>query len=195
MRGPLNEDDIERLEVSARTPKAHREAAATLEAWAAESPPDDETSPAELLNAAAWHLEAVGDLDAALALHRRSVAARGDVPPDKRTYLHGALLRAGLQDEARQLADEVRRSAPSDPEVYAFMAENYELVGDLQQALRWMTIGLRHAELPGEDDDPEDMGYQTVYLLGGRRRVRQALGFPPDDLDELVPPVHPSAYE
>ena len=195
MRGPLNDDDVERLEANARTPEAHRKAAATLEEWATESHPDDETTPAALLTAAAWHLQTAGDRDAALAVLRRSVAAPGDVPPDKRFYLHSGLLGAGLGDEARELAEEVRRSAPSQPDVYSFMAENYELSGDLKQALRWLTLGLRHVELPTDADDLEQMAWQSTYLLRARRRVRKALGFPPDDLDELVPPVAPTTLE
>jgi tetratricopeptide (TPR) repeat protein len=186
VRGPLNDDDIEQLQAGARSPKAHRKAAAELEAWATESHPDDETTPAALLNAAAWHLQKAGDRDAALAVLRRSVAAPGDVVPDKRVYLHSGLLGAGLHEEARELADEVRRLAPSQPDVYAFMAENYELSGDLQQALRWLTLGLRHIDPPAEPDDLEEMAWQSVYLLRARRRVRQTIGFPPDDLDELM---------
>ena len=195
MRGPLSGEDIERLEMNARTPKAHEKAAVTLEAWAEESHPDDETTTAELLNAAALHREFSNERDAALALHRRAMAAPGDVFPDKRWHLHSALLKAGLHDEARQLADEIRRSASEAPHVYVFMAENHEMAGDLRQALRWLTIGLRHVDVPDEESDPEQMDFQSFYLLRSRRRVRQALGFPPDELDELVPPVDPSAYE
>jgi tetratricopeptide (TPR) repeat protein len=195
VRGPLSDDDIEMLEANARTPKAHRKAAATLEAWATESHPDDETSPAAMLTAAAEHLQRAGDRDEALAVLRRSATAPGDVPPDKRCYLHSGLLGAGLHEEARQLAEEVRRSAPSEPDVYSFMAENYELTGDLQQALRWLTIGLRHVELPTDADELEEMAWQSTYLLRARRRVREALGFPPDELDELVPPREPLDLE
>ena len=49
----LTADDIERLEAVARTPAAHRQAAAELTAWAAEEHPDDEVSPADLVSAAA----------------------------------------------------------------------------------------------------------------------------------------------
>ncbi|SFE51685.1 hypothetical protein SAMN05216574_10467 [Blastococcus tunisiensis] len=189
VRGPVDDDDIEELEFSVRKPEDHRRAAATLLAWADEEHPDDEAEPARLLNAAAWHLEQVGERDTALGLYRRSVAARGTVLPDARCYLHAALLRAGLVDEARQLADEVRREAPADLDVYVFMSENHEMAGDLRQAHRWLNIGLRTLELPDPMDVPPDSGHSGYVLLRSRRRVRAALGLPPDDVDDLVPPL------
>src|SRR3954451_15045415 len=61
VRNWLNFDDIEEFEASARTPKAHRRAAAKLSEWAAETNPDDEVTPADLLSAAGWHLDQAGD--------------------------------------------------------------------------------------------------------------------------------------
>ncbi|WP_448627723.1 hypothetical protein [Geodermatophilus sp. URMC 64] len=187
MRGPLSYDDIERLEFSARTPKAHRAAAQTLVTWAEEPhPQDDDVTPAEFLNAAAWHLAAAGDDDAALQMHRRAVAAPGHVEPDARCYLHLALLRAGLRDEADRIADEVRRAAPTSADVYVFMAENYEITGDLKQTHRWLAMGTSRL-LPPEARPPADDDYRALLLLRSRRRIRQQLGFPEDDLDPLVP--------
>jgi predicted Zn-dependent protease len=186
MRRPISFEDVEEFEVTARTPAAHRSAAATLAAWAEESHPDDvEVSPAALLSAAAWHLQEAGDPEEALALHRRSAAAAGDVPPNVRCYLHGALLTAGHLDEARRVADEVRRSGPADVAVYEIIAENYELAGDLKQAHRWLELGA--ARLDRIDDQvPIGSADDAVALLSARRRVRQALGFPLDELDDLV---------
>ncbi|TQN42134.1 hypothetical protein FHU33_1528 [Blastococcus colisei] len=157
-------------------------------AWADEAHPDDETGPARLLNAAAWHLDQVEEHDAALALYRRAVAARGTVLPDARCY-HAALLRVGLVDEARRLSDEVRRTAPADLDVYVFMSENHELAGDLQQAYRWLNMGVRQLELPDRVDVHPSNDYAELVLLRARRRMRESLGFPPDDVDELVPPL------
>jgi hypothetical protein len=112
VRSGLDYDDIEGLEGAARTPKAHRRAAATLPAWAEEVHPDDGVSPAELLSAAGWRLEQAGDTQAALDVHRRTVAAPGPTILDARCALAAALLTAGHEDEARQVADELRRSRP-----------------------------------------------------------------------------------
>jgi tetratricopeptide (TPR) repeat protein len=194
MRGPLSEDDIERLE-QAGTPEAHRSAATTLTAWAEEPHEDDEASTARLLNAAAWHLDQAGDREAALALYRRSVTAPGTVVPDKRCYLHGALLQAGRTDEARRLGNEIRRSVPEDLEAYAFVAENHELAGDVHEAHRWLELGAQRLERDGRTRIRPDGDLAALLLLRARRRVRQNLGFPPDHLDELVPPIDPSVME
>jgi hypothetical protein len=183
MRSWLTFDDIERLEASARTPKAHRKAAATLAEWAREPNPDDEVAPADLLSAAAWHLGQAGDTEASLALHRQAVTAGGTTEPDARCVLHAALLAAGRTDEAEQLADEVRRSRPALG-VLADMAENFDLVGDLQEAHRWAAMGVSRLDLDSVADTED---HEVITLLNVRRHVRQALGFPPDEWDETYP--------
>jgi tetratricopeptide (TPR) repeat protein len=183
MRSWLNVDDIERLEASARTPKAHRRAAATLADWARETNRDDEVTPADLLSAAGWHLDQAGDTEAALTLYRQAVAAGGMTDPDARCVQHAALLAAGRPDEARQVADELRRSRPRISDIAA-MAENFELAGDLEQAHRWAAMGVNRLDL--DDAADTDVDYEVVYLLDVRRRIRQALGFPPDELDETA---------
>ena len=177
----LTADDIERLEAVARTPAAHRQAAAELTAWAAEEHPDDEVSPADLVSAAAWHLEQAGDTEPALTMYRRAVAAEGTTTPDARCLLHAALITAGQLDEAREVADDLRRSGPRIVDI-AHMAEVFELHGDLKQAHRWVAMGVTRLDLAAGSELPED--YEVEVLLNARRRVRQALGFPPDNLDQ-----------
>ncbi len=139
--------------------------------------------------AAAWHRERAGEQAAALDLYRRAVLAPGTAPPDTRCWLHSALLTSGLVDEARQLADVLRREGPSDPMVFEVVGENFEEAGDLVQAHRWFTMGIRHLDIEGLDeltaqDDPFDYS-----LIRARRRVRRLLDLPLDALDELVPPI------
>jgi tetratricopeptide (TPR) repeat protein len=191
VREPVGDDALEKLEASAQTPEDHRDAAATLVAWADEPHAEDDVPPAQLLSAAAWHLETAGDPEHALDLHRRAVEAPGDVVPDARCYLHGALLETGHADEARQLADVIRRSAPTDTDVYLIMGENYALAGDLTQAHRWLTMGAERLE---RTDRPIS-GIGVFHLLRARRRVRDHLGLPADDLDALVPPIGPTTEE
>jgi hypothetical protein len=185
MRSRLDFDDIERLEVSARSQQAHRRAAATLTAWAQETHPDDEVTPADLLSAAAWHLGQAGDTEPSLDLYRRAVTAQGTSQPDARCLLHAALLEAGRLEEARQVADAFRRSHPRIGD-FADMAESFHLAGDLQQAHRWAEMGANRLDLDApEDTENDDVG--VITLLNIRRQVRQELGFPPDELDELRP--------
>jgi hypothetical protein len=180
VRSGLTFDDIERLEVSARTPKAHRRAAATLVEWAHDTNPDDEMTPADLLSAAAWHLDHAGDTEAGLALHREAVTAEGTTSPDARCLLHAALVELGRTDEARQVADELRRSRPGIGALAA-MAENFELAGDLREAHRWAEIGVSRLE---SDTAADADDIDVISLLNVRRSIRRGLGFPPDGLDE-----------
>ena len=179
MRDRLTFDDIERLEASARTPKAHRRAAAQLVEWAQERNPDDEVTTGDLLSAAGWHRDQAGDTDEALSLHRQAVAAEGTTTPDARCTLHAALLTAGRADEARQVADDLRHSRPRLIDI-ASMAENFHLAGDLEQGHRWAAMGVNQLDLDAEDT-VED--YEVITLLNVRRAIRQGLGFPPDELD------------
>ena len=183
MRNTLTFDDIEGLEASARTPQAHRRAAARLTEWAEQQHPDDEVTPADLLSAAAWHLGRAGDTEASLGLYRRAVTAEGTTTPDARSLLHAALLEAGRLDEARQVADDFRRSHPRIADC-ADMAECFEVVGDLEQAHRWAEMGVNRLELDAPED-ADDAESDVITLLDVRRRVREELGFPPDELDEL----------
>lgn len=186
MREPLTTDDIEGLEAWARTPAQHRESARRLVGWAAESHPadDPEATPASLLVSAGWHLEQADDVPGALDLYRRAVTAEGPALPDARCYLHAALVKTGDTAAEREVAEEIRRSRPQDPEVYAFMTEDYELAGDLAAANRWANIGLRVLLGLAEEDEEawDDVG--AVSLLNARARVREGLGFPPDEWDE-----------
>jgi tetratricopeptide (TPR) repeat protein len=185
VRNALIFDDIEALEATHRTPKAHRRAAATLTEWAEQQHPDDEVTPADLLSAAAWHLGQAGDTEASLELYHRAVDAEGTTTPDARCLLHAALLEAGRLDEARQVADDFRRSHPRIADC-ADMAESFHLVGDLEQAHRWAEMGVNRLELDAPED-ADDADVDVITLLNVRRQVRQELGFPPDDLDELGP--------
>jgi hypothetical protein len=182
VRDRVTYDDIERLEASATTPATHRESAARLLAWAEEPHSSDEAMPADLVSAAAWHLDQAGDAERALDLHRRAVTAEGTTTPDARCMLAAALFDAGRDAEARQVAEDLRRSGPRIVDI-AGMAEVFELVGDLKQAHRWVAMGLGRLDLVADDDPLEDV--EVELLFNARRRVRQALGFPPDELDDV----------
>lgn len=190
MRGPLSLDDVDELELAAETPRQRRAAAARLVAWSEERHPEDdaEVTPAMLLAHAGEQLTSVGDHEAALDLYRRATQAEGDVVPDVRCHLHHGLIEAGDLDAARRLAEEVRRSGPADVDVYLLIAEDYEAIGDLVQANRWMNLGLRRLVDELEDPDGPPPDFVAAVFLTARRRVREALGFPPDEFDLMLPP-------
>ena len=177
VREPVTYLDIEHLELSASTAETHQEAAARLLAWVEERHPQDQATPADLVSAAAWHLDQAGDVEGALDLHRRAVTAEGRTTPDARCMLVAALLDAGRPDEAKQVADQLRRTGPRIVD-FAGMAEIFELVGDLPQANRWAAMGMSRLDLIGEADPLEDVDVEL--LLDINRRVRDNLGFPPD---------------
>lgn len=184
MRAPLTLGDLDELEQDAATPEQRRAAAARLAAWAEEMHPDDEEiTPAWMLVRAADLLKAAGDPEAAVPLYRRACEAAGAAPPDARVYLHDALLRSGRTEEARALAEEIRRSRPADLDVFAFTGENYENSGDLEQAHRWYTLGVHRALEDGAAGFGQSV-FAASLLLRARRRVRRALRLPPDDLDD-----------
>jgi predicted Zn-dependent protease len=186
VRRSLTRDEVEDLYARARTPEQHRAAAEKLTAWAEEAHPgDQDVSPAALLVSAGEHLTEAGDLEGAVALFRRAVAAGEHVPPDVRCYLHGGLLRVGDTEAAREIAEELRRERPVDGNVYLFLGENHELAGDLREAHRWLTIGARRAFNEVEDGD-DRAAEDAAGLLMARLRVRHALDLPLDEYDTVV---------
>ncbi len=186
VRRSLTRDEVEELYARARTPEQHRAAAAKLAAWAEEVRPDDQdVSPASLLVSAGEHLTEAGDLEGAVDLFRRAVAAGQHVPPDVRCYLHGGLLRLGDAEAARQIAEELRRERPVDGDVYLVLGENHELAGDLREAHRWLTMGARRA-LDDVEDGDDRAAEDAAGLLMARLRVRHALDLPLDEYDSLV---------
>ena len=186
VRRSLTRDEVEELYARARTPKQHRAAAEKLAAWAEEARPDDQdVSPASLLVSAGEHLTEAGDLEGAVALFRRAVAAGHNVPPDVRCYLHGGFLKLGDVEAARQIAEELRRERPVDGDVYLFLGENHELAGDLREAHRWLTMGARRT-LDDVEDGDDRAAQDAAGLLMARLRVRHALDLPLDEYDSLV---------
>jgi len=189
VRGPLSIDDVDELELDAETPEQRRRAAARLVTWSEEPHPEDDeaVTPAMLLAHAGEQLTTVGDHEAALELYRRAARAEGDVVPDVRCHLHHGLLAVGDVAAARRLAEEVRRSRPRDVDVYALIGEDYEAAGDLVEANRWMNLGLRRLLQDLEEPDEASPDVVVALILTARRRVRQALGFPPDEFDRMPP--------
>jgi hypothetical protein len=187
MRRPRTQDDLEALHHPGQTPDDSRRVAVQLEAWAAEgSRAGDEVTAADLLVAAGEQLVRIGDAHDAVRVLRLAVDTGEPVEPDVRCYLHNALLETGDVDDARTLAEEVRRERPADGDVYLFIGEDHELHGDLRAAHRWLTLGVRQVL---DDTTEDDLSPGAAHLLRARRRVRQRLGMAPDEWDLLVPPV------
>ena len=191
MRRPRTQDDLDGMYRPGQTPDRSRAVARQLEAWATEGTrPGDEVNAAELLVFAAEELTRIGDGQEALRVARLAVETGEAVAPDVRCFLHHALLAVGDVDAARELAGQVRRERPADVDVYLLLGEDYEVHGDLREAHRWLTLGVRRALDDVEDVDDASEGpvvRQAAHLLVARRRVRRQLDMPPDEWDDLAP--------
>lgn len=171
MRSAMTYDDIEEL--------YSQSGGEELLAAAREPHPDDEMTTAQLLVSAGKVFQQAEEHGRALAAFRAAVATGEQTEPDARCYLVGGLLKAGLREEAAELSREVRRSRLQDADSYQFIGESWELVDEPDVAIRWFTAGLLQAERTGATG--------AVHLLSvARPRVRESMGFPPDEYDEMA---------
>lgn len=180
MRAPKTLEDLDRLVVDAELHGRHADLAERLEALAADATPRDDVNRGELLVAAAEQHRLAGDPSRSVALCRQAVADGSALRLDARAHLLAALAQAGEPEEARRVADEFRATKPCAPDVLLFVGEQLELMGDLNAALTWYTRGVLQAVRA------DGAGFIECLLFLGRRRVRQEIGFPPDDFDELA---------
>ncbi|MGH7747098.1 MAG: SEC-C metal-binding domain-containing protein, partial [Candidatus Dormibacteria bacterium] len=119
----------------------------------------------------------LGDLDGAIEALERAIAAGWSPVPDPRCDLAEYHLRAGRRDHGAALLEEVRLATPDDVWLYNSAGVSYQIVGDHQTGLAWLTQGL---ELALSGDDPEDVVAQLTEL---RQESLRALGI--GDTDAL----------
>ncbi|MFP5345571.1 MAG: SEC-C metal-binding domain-containing protein, partial [Actinomycetes bacterium] len=141
--------------------------------------PDDEVTRAELMVEAGQQLALVGDHESALTAYRGAVETGEEVVPDARCFVFSALLTLGHREEAEQLNQELRRARLSQPAAFLFMGEHCEEAGLLDEANRWFTKGVLRWGREGKTAVGR-------VLIQSRWRVRKAIGFPPDEFDELA---------
>ena len=147
--------------------------------WADTLDPESGLNRAALLTSTAQFLGYRDRHDDALVLFLAAVEDGGPVPPDTRLWLADGYLNVGDLDRARALFDEVRHDLPTNPTVYEVVGECWEERSDLEEAHRWFTLGWLRCS---EADDADDQ--EALRLLVCRRRVRLALEWPLDDLDD-----------
>lgn len=157
-----------------------RERAATLQAWATDSEQFElgaGVTRAALLSSAAEDYMIAGDKDRGLALALEAKAAAGPDEFEPHATLIQIYIDRGDVEAAKAVADEARKGVASDPIVAELIGDSFELAGELAQAERVYTIGLRAANV---DDD----GVWHERLLRDRHRVRRDQGKPLDGYDE-----------
>lgn len=116
-------------------------------------------------------------VDDALAAMRAAIAAGYDGEPDPRCRLAEIMLRAGRGEPAAEIYAQVKSDTPNDVWLYNSAGLEYAAAGDSQQALAWLSEGLR---LALDDGDPQNLVGQ---LQGLRREQLRDLGYELDELD------------
>jgi hypothetical protein len=179
----LTANDIDAIVARAARDGRHAEAATRFEELAGQPQQhgEDVTRATLLIDAGGQHALA-GDWNAAIRSYREAIADGGATEPhvDPRVWLHGALLRTSQRDEAAAVLAQLKASRSRDPDLYTAVGESLEADGQLADAHTWFTMGYhrcRNSDLP-------DMLKDSPLI--GRRRVRQLLGYPTDDLDTLA---------
>ncbi|WP_116199451.1 SEC-C domain-containing protein [Amycolatopsis circi] len=140
-----------------------------------------------LLEAAqAWRQ--AGDDDRAVALLTQAVALGGEEGGNARVNLAEVLFDLGRAEQAQTQLDELRCEQLSSPVPYHLAAELLEHLGELQQALTWFDLAVARLSKQELADRNTEFGFfsHADNVVTGRRRVRHALGLPPDELDESV---------
>ncbi|SDF60835.1 SEC-C motif-containing protein [Lentzea fradiae] len=142
----------------------------------------------EILSEAAHAWREAGDDGRAIELLNQAVALGGEDGGCARVELAEVLFDLDQAEDAFAQLDELRRERPSSPAPYHLAAELLEERGELQQALTWFNMAI--ARLTDEEMAQRngEFGFLTYAdnIVVGRRRVRHALGVPPDELDESV---------
>lgn len=159
------------------------------ELLAAAQEPDkmDGVTPTRVLITAAESLARFGRHDEAVDVARRAAESGSDEVLNPRAWLGKALVDAGRLEEGRATFREVRRESPKDWTTYHLAGETFEVAGDLPQAVAWFTSGGQRAFEYGERE-------HAFLLLQGRRRVREAMGFAEDGLDQWARETHEQIF-
>ncbi|AYG02481.1 hypothetical protein [Gryllotalpicola protaetiae] len=174
------DERMEGLVLSGASPDELRDRAATLYSWATDAEEYElgaGVTRAALLSSAAEDYMIVGDTDRGLAVALEAKAAAGPDEFEPHATLIQIHIDRGDIEAAKAVADEARKGVASDPIVAELIGDSFELAGELAQAERIYTIGLRAANL---DDD----GVWYERLLRDRHRVRRDQQKPLDGYDE-----------
>jgi hypothetical protein len=132
------------------------------------------------------------DPAAAVGGFRRAMADGGPVFVDPRVGLARALFQLGRDAEALALIRRLKAEGPTDPRVCDLVAELLVDRADLQGGLEWATAGVELCLRRAADERSQDGGAtgddesELRLLLSLRYRIRNDLGLPEDNYDEML---------
>lgn len=136
---------------------------------------------ASLLIAAGGHWQMRREFDEARRCFHEARVDGGESRSDPVANLLSLALDEGDAASVKSFDQQLRTMAREDSvslSTYHLIAESYEDHDELRSALRWCNIPFTHG-------DPSDDVFDEMLLVT-RRRVRVALGMPPDHLDLMV---------
>jgi len=149
---------------------------------------------AELLDELVDCYEAAGRFDHAITAMRRALQVGWSGAPDGRCRIAELLMRSGRVAQAAPIWQQVKADTPDDVWVYNNAGLEYADIGDHEQALSWLTQGLRVAL---DSMDPEQLVGQLSEL---RQQQLTSLGRLSDQLQAEAatfladPPPRPAQY-
>jgi tetratricopeptide (TPR) repeat protein len=137
--------------------------------------PEDRGS---ILLDAAWNWQQAGDVDRAIELLNQVLTLGGE---------DAGCARVSLAEVHFDLCRDADR--PSSPVPFDLAGELLEERGELDEALIWFSMAaarLSEDDLDSVRDEPGGCISYANSVLVNRRRVRRALGLPPDAMDDMV---------
>ncbi|WP_433598758.1 SEC-C metal-binding domain-containing protein [Nocardia sp. CA-135953] len=142
----------------------------------------------EILLEAAQHWHRAGDHGRAIDLLTQAIETGGEDGGNARVALAEVLFDLGSHTDADAQLDALRHSRTNSPAPYHMAAELLEERGDRQQALTWFNMAVSRLTDEEMAETGTEFGFMSYAnnILAGRRRIRQAQGLPPDELDETV---------
>lgn len=138
---------------------------------------------ASLLTAAGEHWQMRGELDEARRCFLLAQQDGGESATEPIASLLSLAIEEGDEEAVAALDRQLRQAVREDGVNVAschHVAESYELHGRLRAALRWCNIPFTH-------HDPGDGPLDDAVLVA-RRRIKDALGMPPDQFDGWLEP-------
>lgn len=136
-----------------------------------------------------WHQ--AGRHDRAIELLNEAVALGGEDGASARVELADVFFDLGRDEQAQAQLEALHRNRPPSPDPFHMAAELLEERGEHKHALTMFNMAVaRLTEIEMEDRHDSGIFSYANNIISGRRRVREVLGLPPDELDESVVDLH-----